>query len=49
MVRRHKPACAIILTPEGGLDMEPLIEKVLADDRWKEWPVRVLPQLHKVI
>jgi len=49
VVRRHKPACAIILTPEGGLDLEPLVEKVLADDRWREWPVRVLPQLHRVI
>lgn len=49
VVRRHKPACSIILTPEGGTDLEPLVKKVLADDRWREWPVKVMPQLHKVI
>jgi 7-carboxy-7-deazaguanine synthase len=49
VVRRHKPTCAIILTPEGGTDLEPLIDKVMKDAGWREWSVRVLPQLHRVV
>lgn len=49
MVKRHKPQCAIILTPEGGTEMISLIEKVVTGEVWKDWPVRVTPQLHKLI
>ena len=35
----------VIMTPEGGTDLKWLSEQVLED----ELPVRVLPQMHKVI
>lgn len=37
--------CPIILTPVGGLDLRPLAEWVISN----RLPVRVLPQLHKII
>jgi 7-carboxy-7-deazaguanine synthase len=49
VVRRHDLSCPIILTPVDGLDMRPLIEKVLASPAWKKRMVRTLPQLHKVV
>ncbi len=35
----------VILSPVGGMDLEPLAEEILA----KKLEVRVLPQLHKII
>lgn len=49
ILRRHSPVCQVVLTPEGGRDMGYLVEAVKGQEAWKEWPVRLLPQLHKMI
>lgn len=45
VVVKNAPRCPVILTPVGGLTLEPVVRFVL--DRGLE--VRVLPQLHKII
>lgn len=45
IIEEYAPACTIIMTPVGGLDLKWLAEKVLED----KLHVRVLPQLHKII
>jgi 7-carboxy-7-deazaguanine synthase len=49
VVAGHAPACPIVLTPVNGVALEPLLEKVLARRFWCGRPMRVLPQLHKLI
>lgn len=45
VVAEHRPACEVVFSPVGGMDLEPLAEEVI--DRRLD--VRVLPQLHKLI
>ena len=45
VVERYSPACDVIFTPVGGMDIEPLAEEVVE----RRIPARVLPQLHKII
>jgi len=45
VVEEHRPACPVVLQPEGGRNLKALAEWVLADGL----EARVLPQLHKVI
>ena len=45
MLREYRPACNIIFTPVGGVEMKWLVEKVLEE----RLEARVLPQLHKMI
>ncbi len=45
ILRENDIDCPIIMTPVGGLALEPLAGWVLNDRLW----VRVLPQLHKII
>jgi 7-carboxy-7-deazaguanine synthase len=44
-IETHKVKCNIILTPVGGMDIEPLAEEAIS----RGLDVRVLPQLHKII
>jgi len=44
-INSHKIVCTVILTPVGGMDIEPLAEEAI--ERGSD--VRVLPQLHKII
>lgn len=41
----HPPTCEVVMQPEGGRNLLPLAQWVLKD----ALPVRVLPQLHRVI
>ena len=41
----HDLRCGVILTPVGGMDIEPLAEEAIE----RGMNVRVLPQLHKII
>lgn len=45
IINKYMPKCEVILTPVGGMDIEPLAEEVIE----RELNVRVLPQLHKLI
>ncbi|MGE4274774.1 MAG: 7-carboxy-7-deazaguanine synthase QueE [Candidatus Methanomethylophilaceae archaeon] len=45
VLRHHDIVCNVVLSPVGGMDLEPLAEEVLATGM----EVRVLPQLHKII
>ncbi|MDD3398766.1 MAG: radical SAM protein [Candidatus Methanomethylophilaceae archaeon] len=45
VLRHHEVRCNVVLSPVGGMDLEPLAEEVLASGL----EVRVLPQLHKII
>jgi 7-carboxy-7-deazaguanine synthase len=45
LLEEHGPASEVVLQPEGGRRLLPLAEWVLRDGL----PVRVLPQLHKLI
>ena len=45
IVKTSKIKCAVIFTPVGGMDIEPLAEEVIE----RNLDVRVLPQLHKII
>lgn len=45
MLEEYHPTCTVIFTPEGGVDLKWLAERVLE----KRLQVRVLPQLHKLI
>ncbi|MCL2143019.1 MAG: radical SAM protein [Methanomassiliicoccaceae archaeon] len=44
-ISSHKISCAVVFTPVGGMDIEPLTEEVIE----RNVNVRVLPQLHKII
>jgi len=45
VLKQFPPRCNVVLSPVGGMDLEPLAEEVLASGL----EVRVLPQLHKII
>jgi 7-carboxy-7-deazaguanine synthase len=45
VIRQHRPRCPVIMTPVGGLSLEPVATFVLS----RGLEVRVLPQLHKII
>ncbi|MFQ6012772.1 MAG: 7-carboxy-7-deazaguanine synthase QueE [Thermoplasmata archaeon] len=45
VLQENAPHCAVVLQPEGGQSLLPLAEWALRDGL----PVRVLPQLHKLI
>ena len=45
VLSKHNPGCPVVFTPVGGVDMRWLAERILGD----RLPVRVLPQLHKII
>lgn len=45
VLREHHPRCDVVMQPEGGREMLPLAQWVLRDGL----PVRVLPQLHRLI
>jgi 7-carboxy-7-deazaguanine synthase len=45
VLAEHRPACPVVMQPEGGRDLKPLAGWVLED----RLDVRVLPQLHKLI
>lgn len=45
ILKEFSPICNVVLSPVGGMDLEPLAEEVLASGL----EVRVLPQLHKII
>ena len=42
---RYSPACEVIFSPVGGMDIEPLAEEIIE----RRLKVRILPQLHKII
>lgn len=45
IVKKYDPKCECIFSPVGGMDMKPLVEKILESGK----QIRVLPQLHKII
>ena len=45
VLERHSPDTEVVFSPVGGMDLQPLAERVLADGL----DARVLPQLHKII
>ncbi len=45
VLREHGPDCEVVMQPEGGREMLPLVQWVLRDGL----RVRVLPQLHRLI
>ena len=45
VLEKYSPACEVIFTPVGGMDIEPLAEEVVE----RRIRARVLPQLHKII
>jgi 7-carboxy-7-deazaguanine synthase len=45
ILKEHKLACTIVMTPVGGIELKELVEWVLKD----KLQVRVLPQLHKLV